>query len=271
MFALIAACGGGDDGGLAVGDGGGVIVATVTRTAGETPAATLVATLPAGTTPEATETLEPGAPTAEASTSEPTPAPVATATTAPASNGDAALSGFVYPIPGGCLPQSDLLMPNAPREYRQGTHEGLDFYGVDNCTAIGLGRSVVAAQAGKIIRIDHGYVELTPQSLAGLRVDLTSAESLDGFRGRQIWIDHGNGVVTRYCHLNGVVGELQVNDVVAQGTTIGYVGESGTPGSVEAPGTEYHLHWEVRVGDSFLGAGLAPAQVRALYHTLFGQ
>ena len=44
------------------------------------------------------------------------------------------LTGFSYPIAGGCLPKGDQLMPNAPRTYRQGTHEGVDFYQVDNCT-----------------------------------------------------------------------------------------------------------------------------------------
>ena len=51
---------------------------------------------------------------------------------------------------------------------------------------------------------------------------------------------------------------------------IGAVGESGTPESVIAPGTEMHLHAEVRVEDSFLGAGLDIVEVRALYARLFG-
>jgi murein DD-endopeptidase MepM/ murein hydrolase activator NlpD len=162
-------------------------------------------------------------------------------------------------------------MPNAPRTYRNGIHEGVDFYGVDNCVAIGLGTPVMAAKAGTIIRIDHDYTDLTAATLAALFVDPTAPDSFDAFRGRQLWIDHGNGIVTRYCHLSGVVGELQVGDTVAQGTTIAYVGESGTPGSVQAPGTEYHLHWELRTGDSYLGAGEAPAQVRAEYLALFAQ
>ena len=57
---------------------------------------------------------------------------------------------------------------------------------------------------------------------------------------------------------------------MAQGEVIAYVGESGTPGSVTTPGTEYHLHWEVRVGTSYLGAGQDPASVRAQYLALFG-
>ena len=53
------------------------------------------------------------------------------------------------------------------------------------------------------------------------------------------------------------------------GQIVGFVGESGTPESITNPGSEYHLHFEVRVGDSYLGKGLAPAEVRRLYQTLF--
>jgi peptidoglycan LD-endopeptidase LytH len=183
----------------------------------------------------------------------------------------ASLSGFIYPISGACLPVGDQLMPNAPREYRNGTHEGVDFYNVDNCTAIGLGTPVMAAKPGVVIRADLDYVDLTPETLAELNADLTSATSLDGFRGRQIWVDHGNGIVTRYCHLSGIADGIMVGSVVNAGDTLGFVGESGTPESVNNPGNEYHLHFELRVGDSFLGAGLEPQEVRALYLELFGQ
>ncbi|MEX2372615.1 MAG: hypothetical protein WD800_02315, partial [Dehalococcoidia bacterium] len=47
------------------------------------------------------------------------------------------------------------------------------------------------------------------------------------------------------------------------------VGESGTPESVTAPGTELHLHWEVRLDETFLGADAPPEDVRALYARLF--
>jgi hypothetical protein len=56
---------------------------------------------------------------------------------------------------------------------------------------------------------------------------------------------------------------------VERGQPIGAVGESGTPESLSAPGTELHPHTEVRVGESFLGAGLPPAEVRQLYQRLF--
>ena len=39
--------------------------------------------------------------------------------------------------------------------------------------------------------------------------------------------------------------------------------------AIEVPDTEIHLHWELRTGDTFLGQGLPPDEVRALYEGLF--
>ena len=181
------------------------------------------------------------------------------------------LSGFAFPIVGGCLPTGDQLMPNAPREYRNGTHEGVDFYNVDNCTAIGIGTPIGAAKRGVVIRADHDYLELTAERYAELAADLTSAESLDAFRGRQVWVDHGNGVITRYCHLNAIADGLVPGSSVAAGDLVGFVGESGTPESINNPGSQYHLHFEVRIGESYPGAGMPADEVRTLYSELFSQ
>ena len=97
----------------------------------------------------------------------------------------------------------------------------------------------------------------------------TDEAALDVFRGRQVWVDHGNGIVTRYAHLSSVATGIDVGTWVTAGTRLGTVGESGTPESVTEPGSELHLHAEVRVGNSFLGKGLPPQEVRALYERLF--
>lgn len=182
------------------------------------------------------------------------------------------LTGFSYPIAGGCLPKGDQLMPNAPRTYRLGTHEGVDFYQVDNCTPVGRGTEVVAAKAGRVIRADLTYQELTPESLSQLQTNSAATEeALDKFRGRQVWVEHQGGIVTRYAHLSGVAPGISVGATVTRGLVVGYVGESGTPESVSNPGSEYHLHFEVRIGDGYLGKGLSPAEVRRLYEGLFAQ
>lgn len=188
-----------------------------------------------------------------------------TATASP----ESLLRGFVFPIVGACLPQSDALMPNAPRPYRNGTHEGIDMYDSDNCTLIGRGTEVVAAKAGTVIRADIAFAELTAGELERLQADPNTPEALDRFRGRQVWVDHGNGVVTRYAHLDGVASGISEGITVTAGQVIAFVGESGTPESVTAPGTDHHLHFELRLGDSYVGQGLTPAEVRRSYQTVF--
>lgn len=213
----------------------------------------------------------PGTPRSPASPG--TETPLATPTPDPASI-DPRTYGFTFPIEGACLPSSDLLMPNAPRDYRSGVHEGIDFYGVDNCVAITQGTPVRAVAGGLVIRADVDYHDLTWEELDALNQRVANGhandpEVLDAFRGRQVWIRHDNGIVTRYAHLSAVADGIVEGARVLQGEIIGYVGESGTPESLTAPGTEYHLHFEIRVGDTFLGQGLPADEVRALYQQAF--
>ncbi len=209
-------------------------------------------------------------------TPAPTPAPLPFTPTPPPSTLDPEdLRGFLYPLEGGCLPGFDELMPNAPREYRNGVHEGVDWYVGSACAAIALGTRVYAMHDGVVLRADHDYLDITLAQVEELQArtaaqGYTDPEALDIFRGRQVWIDHGQGVLTRYAHLSEIAERLFVGLAVRQGEPVGLVGESGTPEFVTDPGTELHLHAEVRVGDSFLGAGLPPAEVRALYERLYG-
>ena len=195
-------------------------------------------------------------------------APVPTRTIAEIQAG---LSGFVFPIAGGCLPAGDQLMPNAARVYRQGVHEGVDFYEVDNCTPVTQGTPVVAAKDGQVIRADLAYQDVTEEELARNAVNPSSEEALDSFRGRQVWIDHGDGVVTRYAHLDSIASGIQPGRNVRAGEVIAFVGESGTPESLSAPGSEYHLHFEIRILDTFLGNGASPEEVRQLYARAFAR
>lgn len=207
------------------------------------------------------------------SASQRTPtAPPATAT--PSAPDLSVFRGFIFPIKGACLPKSDQLMPGAARSYRDGIHEGIDFYQVDNCTAIAKGTPVLAAKDGTVIRADLDYHDLTQAELNDLDAKIAAGHAndpdvLDKFRGRQVWVDHGHGVVTRYAHLSGIAPGVTVGGKVAQGETIAFVGHSGTPESVTDPTAEMHLHFELRAGDAYLGQGKRPDEVRALYENLF--
>jgi murein DD-endopeptidase MepM/ murein hydrolase activator NlpD len=157
------------------------------------------------------------------------------------------VSGLSLPIDGVGLPDDPDLLPNAPREYRGGWHEGIDFPAPS-------GTPVHAVAAGTVVRIDHDYQEWDSESerialAEAVELGYTPATTLDLIRGRQVWIDHGHGIVSRYAHLSEV-SDLVVGASVEAGAVIGAVGSSGYPEG--GP----HLHLEIRVGTSYLGDGL---------------
>ena len=205
-------------------------------------------------------------PTAEASSSL-SPTPTAEPTAPPIL--EAVIHGFRFPIEGACLPSREDFMPNAPREYRWGIHEGIDFYDGYNCVTMGRGTPVLAAKTGVVIRADHDYQDITAEEMDALltraqQQGYTDAAALDRLRGQQVWLDHGDGIVTRYAHLLGVEAGIEEGVVVEAGQVLGYVGNSGTPEGVSDPDLENHLHFEIRVGGGYLGEGLSPAQTRRL-------
>ena len=210
-------------------------------------------------------------PTTESPTS-PTPTPTAGPTTPPIL--EAVIHDFRFPIDGACLPQEDELMPNAPREYRFGTHEGVDFYEGRCCVAVARGMPVLAAKTGVVIRADHDYQDITAEEMDALltlsqQQGSTDAATLDRLRGRQVWVDHGNGVVTRYAHLLSVEAGIANGMVVRAGQVLGYVGNSGTPEGISDADAENHLHFEIWVGAGYLGQGLSAAETRRLWEKAF--
>jgi murein DD-endopeptidase MepM/ murein hydrolase activator NlpD len=88
-------------------------------------------------------------------------------------------------------------------------HPGIDF-------AAPRGTGVTSTAPGKVIEVKKS--------------------SLQAGYGNYVEIDHGNGFVTRYSHLEGIT--VRIGEKVAKGQAIGTVGNSG--GSI-AP----HLHYEV--------------------------
>ena len=168
------------------------------------------------------------------------------------------VAGFAIPV-GYELPDDPDLLPGSAREYRGGFHEGIDF-------PLAFGMPVAATKGGKIIRIDSDYTEWSVEDqLAGedqgYKLGFTPEATLDKLRGRQVWIDHGYGVVTRYAHLQSVE-LLSVGSIVEQGTVIGHVGNTGTKAGP-------HLHIEIRIGDGYLGDGLAGEPLLAALRRAF--
>ncbi len=170
--------------------------------------------------------------------------------------------GLAPPIEGATPPTDPLLLPYSPRTYRAGVHEGIDF-------PARAGTPARAAAPGYVVRIDRDFTDWTAGELRtaiaeAVRLGYTPPDTLDRIRGRQVWIDQGRGVVTRYAHLSAVAAGLAVGDAVAVGQVIGAVGSSGFPEG--GP----HLHFEVRIGEGYLGSGLGADELARVIARAFG-
>lgn len=179
------------------------------------------------------------------------------------------LSFLQSPIPGATVSTRDSHLPGAPRAYRNGIHEGLDYYSGFCGVPVNFGDPVYAAGDGFIYRIDHVYSEpVTAQRDEMLQQSAAAGNTpeavLDKLRGRQVWIVHADGVITRYAHLYAVSEQLKVGDRVDAGAFIGTVGNSGTSSGAADNRDGAHLHFEIRLGGGYLGEGMEPEAVRLL-------
>jgi len=85
-------------------------------------------------------------------------------------------------------------------------HSGLDI-------AVARGTSIQAAAEGRVLAVDDYF-----------------------FNGKTIFVDHGNGLISMYCHLDRI--DVQSGANVAKGQ---HLGLSGMTGRASGP----HLHWSV--------------------------
>ncbi len=91
---------------------------------------------------------------------------------------------------------------NEPRS----PHAGID-------VAVDRGTPVQASAQGDVLAVDDYF-----------------------FNGKTIFVDHGNGLITMYCHLDRI--DVKTGETVSKGQLIGLSGDTGRA-------TGPHLHWSV--------------------------
>lgn len=117
---------------------------------------------------------------------------------------------FQRPLEGDDSTTSNFGPRSDPFTGQTAMHAGMDFRGE-------IGTPVRAAGAGQVLRAE-----------------------VSGGYGNLVELDHGNGVTSRYAHLNAF--EVKAGQLVAAGQVIGRVGSTGRS-------TGPHLHYETRLSD----------------------
>ena len=173
--------------------------------------------------------------------------------------------------------QDSASLPNSPRDYRSGVHQGIDFICGD------FGASATTPLAGRVVMMVNNFVDPIPSDRNSLlsiasQTGSTPPWTLAMLYGNFVVVDHGvipdvGHTVTVYAHLDSVDSGLRLGQQVQAGQELGLIGRTGT--STSASGGDrpqsIHLHWELYVDDVYFGAGLGEgARTSQLYQTLFG-
>ena len=177
-----------------------------------------------------------------------------------------------YDVP---VPKRTMRLPNAPRNYRNGTHRGLDFFA-------NWGTPVRSVAEGVVVRSDVYYEEVP----ADFRENLLKATTKVGHTpsdifnsvllGKSVFLDHGFDLIpgfrtiSIYAHLSHIEKEIVPGAVVKRGELLGKSGNTGMRESTIGSKAGSHLHWEMilQKGEQeiYLGKGMSNPE---LYDMLF--
>ena len=187
--------------------------------------------------------------------------------------------GLVTPITEVTFSMSEAHLPGSNQPGDAGQGRGFAFVNGYSGRPLMPTEAVVAVADGEIVRIDHDHSEPNTDlrdhwlSLAS-EAGFPGAFARDQLYGRQIWLRHASGHLSRYAQLSQVHPELVPGDRVEQGQIIGLATASGQlppagDGSEAAPALIYEL-WTPDA-NSYLGEGLEAVQTHHLLAELFSR
>lgn len=157
---------------------------------------------------------------------------------------------LVAPIEGTTFPLAENHLPGTPHDYHAGTRQGFVFANGHSGRILPADTTAVAVAGGEVVRIDQDY---TDPGKAVLEYWADQADNpgflgdytIDQLRGRQVWIRHENGHISRYAHLSRVNPELAPGDTVEQGQPLGLIGTSGLLARKDQKEPDARLHFEL--------------------------
>jgi len=148
------------------------------------------------------------------------------------------------------VPKRTMRLPNAPRDYRSGTHRGIDFFA-------NWGTPVRSVADGIVVRSDNYYEEVPP----GFRENLLKSSARIGntpsdifnnvLLGKAVFLDHGFDLIpgfrtiTIYAHLSSIEKGVKAGKKIKQGELLGKSGNTGMRESTLGSKAGSHLHWEM--------------------------
>jgi murein DD-endopeptidase MepM/ murein hydrolase activator NlpD len=163
------------------------------------------------------------------------------------------LSFLEKPIKGASVSTAESHLPGAPRTYRNGTHEGIDWYDYSSGTEITTETPIYAMATGIVVRVDDDFNDYPSHEVRDHdlqiadRVGFTPEYIIDRLRGQQVWVQYDDGVMNRFAHLDSIPENLKVGQEVTKDTIIGFVGNSGTSGALNQDGSGLHLHQDLLI------------------------
>ena len=157
---------------------------------------------------------------------------------------------LVLPCENVKVPKRAMRLPNAPRDYRNGVHKGIDFFA-------NWGTPVRAVAEGTVIRSDLFYEEVPAEFRermleSSAKVGNTPSDIFNSILlGKAVFLDHGFNlvpgfrVISIYAHLSHIDKKIKPGYIMKSGELMGKSGNTGMRESTLGSKSGSHLHWEM--------------------------